>query len=176
MFVSKSARLISPALAAISLFVFAPTPAGAQQQAPCAAEAHRQFDFWVGNWEVTNPDGKVVGTNRITAILGGCVLLEEWQSAGPHSGKSFNIYDAANDKWHQTWVDNGGLLLELDGRLEDGRMVLSGQRPGRDGGEVRHRITWEPLESGDVRQTWDSSTDGGQSWNTVFNGLYSPEE
>ena len=146
------------------------------QEPPCGDEAHRQFDFWVGTWEVTNAQDRVVGTNEISSILGGCVVLEEWQSTGPYSGKSLNIYDAANDKWHQTWVDNGGLLLELDGGLEDGNMVLKGRRPGQDGGEVLHRITWEPLEGGDVRQTWDTSTDDGETWTTQFNGLYSPKE
>jgi len=146
------------------------------QEPPCADEAHHQFDFWVGTWEVTNAQGQVVGTNEISSILGGCVLLEEWQSAGPYSGKSLNIYDAANDKWHQTWVDNGGLLLELDGKLVDGNMVMKGRRPGQDGTEVLHRITWAPLEDGDVRQTWDTSADDGGTWTTLFNGLYTPKE
>jgi hypothetical protein len=146
------------------------------QQSPCAGDAHRQFDFWVGTWEVTNAQGDVVGANQVTSILGGCVLLEEWQSAGPYSGKSFNIYDAANDKWHQTWVDNGGLLLELDGKLVDGNMVLKGVRPGRDGATVIHRITWEPLEGGNVRQTWDTSEDDGQTWTTQFDGRYASME
>ena len=146
------------------------------QQNPCADEAHHQFDFWVGTWEVSNAQGDVVGTNEISSILGGCVLLEEWQSAGPYSGKSLNIYDAANDKWHQTWVDNGGLLLELDGRLVDGSMVMEGRRPGPDGSDVLHRITWEPLAGGDVRQTWDTTADEGQTWTTLFDGRYTPKE
>lgn len=105
---------------ALAFLVPAADALGQGSQQPCADEAHRQFDFWVGTWEVTNAQGNVAGTNRITTILGGCVLLEEWQSnGGPYSGKSLNIYDAANDKWHQTWVDNGGLLLELDGGLKD---------------------------------------------------------
>ncbi len=70
-------------------------------------------------------------------------------------------------------MDNGGLLLELDGGLEEGRMVLSGQRPGREGGTVLHRISWEPLENGDVRQLWETSQDGGETWKGVFEGRYS---
>ena len=165
-------------LAAAMAFLVAAGDARGQQaqQSPCADEAHRQFDFWVGTWEVTNAQGDVVGTNEITSILRGCALLEEWQSAGPYSGKSLNIYDAANDKWHQTWVDNGGLLLELDGKLVDGSMVMAGVRPGRDGVEVMHRITWKPLEGGEVRQTWDTSEDMGQTWTTVFDGRYVRKE
>ena len=96
---------------------------GRAETAPCAAPQNRQFDFWVGDWEVTQPDGTVAGTNRVEIILGGCVLQENWESAnGKSVGHSFNLY-ARDGKWHQTWVDNSGLLLELVGGLEDGRMV-----------------------------------------------------
>lgn len=157
------------------------TPVGAwaqsAQQTPCSAVEYRQFDFWVGTWEVTNAQGNLAGTNRISSILGGCVLLEEWKSnAGPYAGKSLNVYDAAEGAWHQTWVDSGGLLLQLDGGLVDGRMVLEGTRPGPDGSPVRHRITWEPLDGGDVRQTWDTSADDGATWTTQFDGLYARKE
>ncbi len=179
MYVSGSdRRSLSALFAALAVLLVAPgAPAQQAQQPPCAADAHRQFDFWVGTWEVTNAQGNVAGVNQITSILGGCVLLEEWKSnAGPYAGKSFNVYDAARDTWHQTWVDNGGLLLQLDGGLVDGSMVLEGTRPGPDGGEVLHRITWEPLKGGNVRQTWDTSPDGGENWTQQFNGLYSPSE
>jgi hypothetical protein len=157
--------------------ILTPVAAAGQSPAdPCASEQHRQFDFWLGTWEVTNAEGRVVGTNRISSILAGCVLMEEWESAGPFAGKSFNIYDAASNRWHQTWVDNGGLLLELNGKLVDGNMVLEGRRPGPDGTEVLHRITWKPLEGGEVRQMWDSSSDGGKSWATQFDGIYSRKE
>lgn len=162
-------------IAALGLLLTAGDAQGQQSQVPCATEAHHQFDFWLGTWEVTNSQEKVVGTSHISSILDGCVLLEEWQSSGPYSGKSLNIYDAANHTWHQTWVDNGGLLLELDGQLVDGRMVLQGLRPGEDGTAVLHRITWEPLPDGGVRQTWDSSTDDGQTWTTRFDGRYKPK-
>ena len=34
--------------------------------AACADPAYRQFDFWIGEWQVHTPDGKLAGTNRIT--------------------------------------------------------------------------------------------------------------
>ncbi|MFQ5678572.1 MAG: hypothetical protein ACE5HP_03855 [Gemmatimonadota bacterium] len=148
------------------------TPPRAQEA--CADSAHRQFDFWLGEWEVTNPAGKAAGTNRITRILGGCVLREEFTSAsGGYAGTSLNIYDAAGGRWHQTWVDTRGLLLRLDGGLRDGRMVLEGDRVDRQGRSVRDRITWEALEGGRVRQVWTVSRDGGESWSRVFEGIYS---
>ena len=75
--------------------------------------------------------------------------------------------------WHQTWVDANGTLLLLDGGLIDGRMVLTGETPARDGtGTVRHEISWEPLETGQVRQVWRMSRDGGNTWTDAFVGIY----
>jgi hypothetical protein len=34
------------------------------------------------------------------------------------------------------------------------------------------RITWTPLPDGRVRQHWESTTDGGRTWSTVFDGYY----
>jgi hypothetical protein len=145
----------------------------AQGPPSCGAAEYRQFDFWVGTWEVENPQGQLVGTNSITRAFGGCVLVERWQSmTSAHAGSSHNIYDRVTGKWHQTWVDNSGLLLQLDGELKAGRMVLEGTRPRQDGSMVRHRITWEPLPDGRVRQLWETSLDVGQSWNVAFDGLY----
>ncbi len=149
-------------------------PSGAQQQpAPCSADEHRQFDFWVGAWEVRDPAGKVVGHNTIAPILGGCALLEEWTAAGSaYEGKSFNIWDRSRERWHQTWVDVGGTLLELDGGLRDGAMILEGETLDRDGRTIRNRITWTPSDDGTVRQHWETSKDGGATWETAFDGTY----
>ena len=139
---------------------------------PCSGPEHRQFDFWVGDWEVTQPDGTVAGTNRIEIILGGCVLQESWRSANGQSvGHSFNVY-ARDGKWHQTWVDNGGLLLELVGGLEDGRMVMSQERATPDGQTALHEISWTKMETGQVKQHWRATTDDGQTWKDVFVGIY----
>ena len=34
----------------------------------CCTEKHSEFDFWVGSWSVTNPDGTPAGTNSIEKI------------------------------------------------------------------------------------------------------------
>lgn len=150
------------------------TAVGAQPPpAPCSADEYRQFDFWVGEWEVRDPAGKVVGNNTITPILGGCVLLEEWTAAGgAYSGKSFNLFDRSRRRWHQTWVDVGGALLELDGVLRDGVMILEGVTVDREGKTVHNRITWTPSADGKVRQHWETSSDGGSTWATAFDGSY----
>jgi len=147
------------------------TTPGAVAQPPPEA---RQFDFWIGEWEVKEPDGKPAGTNTITVVAGGAGLLENWTGdplAGGGSGKSLNAYNAAKGQWQQFWVGSGGGVLELSGALVHGGMVLAGEHVVR-GQRLLERITWTPNADGSVRQHWQQSTDGGASWRTVFDGLY----
>jgi hypothetical protein len=139
----------------------------------CEAAEHRQFDFWIGEWDVKRGDGTAAGHNTIEAILDGCVLRETYAAtSSPYRGTSLNIYDAGRKQWHQSWVDNTGLLLSLDGGLVDGKMVLRGTTQGPDG-ELLHEIAWTPLEDGRVKQHWRASKDGGGTWKDVFVGFYS---
>lgn len=147
------------------------------QPAACSASAYRQFDFWIGEWDVTNPQGAAAGANTITPILNGCVLHESWTSATGGAGQSHNIYSLQTGQWHQTWVDGTGTLLQLDGGLDaDGKMVMRGTTKGQGGQDVLNEISWEPLEPGQVRQVWRTSTDDGGNWQVVFNGLYTRKQ
>lgn len=139
--------------------------------APCASAEHRQFDFWLGDWQVLGQGGKIAGTNRITRAYDGCVLREQYDTGRGYSGASFNIYDAGRKRWHQTWVDTSGTLLQLDGGLVDGRMVLEGTTVDGKGDSIRHRITWTPNPDGTVRQLWESTNAAGE-WGVAFDGRY----
>ena len=139
--------------------------------ASCDSPEHRQFDFWIGNWEVTTPDGKPPGRNSITRELNGCVLHEHWSGAGGMNGASFNIWDRVKKQWHQTWVSDNGNLLLLDGSFQSGAMQLSGVS-GPPNQPVTNRITWSPAADGSVRQHWEVSNDGGKTWKTAFDGQY----
>jgi hypothetical protein len=153
-------------------------PAAGRAQAPstppaCASAEHRQFDFWAGDWDVRRADGKLAGRNIITREHGGCVLLERYTAAGGYTGSSLNIYDARRKRWHQTWTDNTGQLLELNGEFRDGKMILGGETLDAQGKPTRERITWTPRPDGTVRQLWEQSTDGGATWTVAFDGIYS---
>lgn len=164
-----SLLILAVALSSVSLQAV-PAPA-----APCSAPEYRQFDFWLGDWDVTNPAGKPAGHNRVTREYGGCVLQEHWSGSGGSLGSSFNIYDPVRKIWHQTWVDNIGTLLELEGGMQEGSMVMSGRQLQADGKTLLNRITWTPIGSGGdgkVRQLWETSADGGKTWQVSFDGLY----
>jgi len=141
---------------------------------PCAASEYRQFDFWIGRWEVFGPQGRKAGENVIEAIDGGCALHERWRGQGGFTGTSLNAWDAQARVWRQHWVDNQGGVLRLAGRLEGDRMVLSGAGPHPEQPGVRRlqRITWSPLPGGAVRQLWEQSDDEGVNWSVAFDGRY----
>lgn len=144
------------------------------QTPPCAVSPERkQFDFWIGEWDVATPDGKVVGRSSVTSAYAGCVIREVYNVVGgPYRGESFNTFDTRTGRWHQSWVDNGGLLALFDGGLEHGAMVLVGDGVSPQGAPAKQRMTFTPLPDGRVRQLWESSTDGGGTWKPLFDGYY----
>ena len=150
-----------------------PAPVATPAPPPCQSAEHRQFDFWLGEWEVFRPDGRRAGTNRIASTMGGCALHESWTSADGAHGESFNAWEPNAGEWHQTWVDDSGLLLRLDGGVEDGAMVLRGEAPtwGREGIFLQE-IRWAPRPGGEVQQTGRLSEDGGRTWTVLFDLTY----
>ena len=156
--------------------LIASAQAAPQRPRPCSAPVHRQFDFWLGAWDVTTADGKFAGTNRIELVDGGCALFESWSSGGGgYTGRSLNSV-GGDGRWRQTWVDSSGLRLELVGGLVDGKMVLEGETPasaaGRTPDEEPDHL--EPRGRGPRRQHWETSDDGGKTYTPAFDGMYHP--
>lgn len=147
------------------------------QAKPCSTRPEsRQFDFWVGEWDVYNAQGQLAGTNSVQLILGDCVLTENWTGARGGSGKSFNFYDVNTGKWHQLWVDDRGGVLRLDGEYRDGAMRFAGETVTRDGSKTLERLVFTKLSDNRVRQFWEQSKDGGTNWSVVFDGTYIPRK
>lgn len=140
-------------------------------ESPCSDLAYRQFDFWIGHWQVSVQDGRKVGENLITPVQGGCALREQYTGAGGYAGESLTAYDARRKLWHQTWVDTAGQVLVLQGARVGTDIVLEGASETPSGQSAAHRIRWTPLDDGRVRQHWERRT-GSTPWETVFDGYY----
>ena len=138
----------------------------------CKSKDYQSFDFWLGEWKVSSKNSTNVSHNKISKINDGCGLLEEYTTPTGFKGKSLNIFNKQDGLWHQTWVDNSGLLLQLKGQLQSNSMIMQGYSIDKSGNRLLNQISWQPLESGDVRQHWQVSKDGGKNWQTVFDGLY----
>ena len=143
---------------------------------PCMYDEHyRQFDFWLGTWDV-RPNGQPnapPARNVISKIHDGCVVLESWSAPGS-TGQSFNIYDRTRNKWFQKWVDNSGGLHEYVGELRDGNMALEGDTPAPrpSTSRVRTRLTFFPRPDGSVRQFSERTTDDGKTWQVNYDLIY----
>lgn len=140
--------------------------------AACDNSQYREFDFWLGQWQVSSATNENVSHSKITLINNGCGLLEEYKTASGFQGKSLNIFDAQTQQWHQTWIDSSGSLLMLSGDLEDNSMVMTGKTHDKEGQVILNKITWTPFKNGDVRQHWQTSSNNGSTWKTIFDGLY----
>ncbi len=152
------------------LLTIAMTASAEDPPTPCSSPEHQQFSFWLGKWTAYSREGKKLGTNHLHKVMGDCAMQENWVG-GKFRGTSYNFYDEASKQWHQTWIDNSGGHLLLQGALVNGSMQLSGKRARSDGEVVTDRITWTTLEDGRVRQHWQSTT-YGDTWNYVFDGYY----
>jgi len=139
----------------------------------CCTEKHTEFDFWIGEWTVTNPDGTAAGTNSIDKIQDNCILRENWTSAkGKFTGTSNNFYNFKAKQWEQIWIDNQGSNLHLKGNKNGNQMILrTDESINKNGQPFYHRVTWTHNEDGSVRQYWETITNS-KNISVVFDGLY----
>jgi tetratricopeptide (TPR) repeat protein len=140
--------------------------------APCRTPEYRQFDFWIGDWEVQDPAGQIVGHNLVTLEQSGCLIVEHWTGAGgAETGASFNYYDIRDSKWHQLYLDNSGnagAFPAMAGSLMGERMVLVTDETKNP----VHRWTWYSLAPGRVRQMGEQSSDGQKTWQVSWDAVY----
>ncbi|MBO6880586.1 hypothetical protein [Winogradskyella sp.] len=139
----------------------------------CCTDKHSEFDFWIGTWEVTNPDGTKAGENVIEKVQDKCVLQENWTSASPgYTGTSNNFYNYKTKQWEQIWVDNKGQSLHLKGNKVGNQMIMrTDDETNAEGKTFFHRVTWTDNKDGTVRQLWETITEGSETV-IAFDGLY----
>jgi hypothetical protein len=149
----------------------AQTPA---PQYPCEDDKRFDaFDFWVGEWDVRGPAGKLAGGNVITKSHNSCVLIEHWTSVNGGTGMSINYFDHAEEEWVQIWNSGSGSQINIRGGLTADGMLLVGiiHTVGNDTTQP-FRGLWTELPDGRVRQFFEISADGGETWATWFDGYY----
>jgi hypothetical protein len=145
----------------------------AKSATPCmVTPEHRQFDFWIGEWNVMTTQGQLAGTSSIQRVVDGCVIFENWTGTQGGNGKSFNYYDKNDSKWHQLWVGSGGGAVNFSGEYKDGAMRYEAVSLAANGTKTLQRMTFFKLEGDKVRQLWETSTDDGKTWTAAFDGMY----
>lgn len=145
---------------------------------PCRTQKEfQQFDFWIGQWDVTpwagvSAPGQPPGFNDVHPILEKCIVFENWKGPSGGEGKSFNYYDTNLGKWRQIWMADNGSALDYTGEFRDGAMRFAGWTLDARGQRVEQKLTFTPIDANTVRQTFEASSDGGKTWTVTFDGRY----
>jgi len=157
----------------IILALSLPTILNAQESCPCCTTNHQAFDFWIGDWEVKDANGKVVGYNLIEKHTGKCILNKNWTSAGANRGKSYNYFDVKDNTWNQVWIDNSGYSLVTKGAMVGKSIVLkSAYLTDEKGVKYANQIKWTPNNDGTITQLWTTVDEAGNDIATLFLGIY----
>jgi hypothetical protein len=149
------------------------SPDGANKFPCVEKEEFRAFDFWLGEWDVHIADGRQAGKNSIKSAEHGCVLVENWTNVSGGTGMSINYLDKVTGEWVQIWNDASGSQINIRGGLTDDGMLLVGTIYNVANDTMfPFRGLWTPLPDGRVRQFFEQSADGGESWSPWFEGFY----
>jgi len=134
------------------------------QEAGLSTQPENEFDFWLGEWNVTwGETGK--GTNNIERILGGKIIQENFIAPDLH-GMSVSSFDPERGVWCQTWVDSNGSYLDFTGRFEDDRMILTRNAIVR-GEACRQRMVWYDIGESKLKWNWERSDDNCKTWRVL---------
>lgn len=155
----------------------APAPSGPPAPPPpaCTAPEHRQFDFWVGRWDVY-PTGtqRLVAHSLIERLHGDCVIRETWMPLRGGGGTSLNTWRPDEHRWRQLWADAQNNWTDFSGGMEGDAMVLTASVRNPDGSAGLTRMSYTRGADGSVRQAGTQSNDGGRTWTPTFDFTYRP--
>jgi hypothetical protein len=141
----------------------------------CRAAEYRQLDYTIGRFRVVAGSGELAGELRVEPVLARCMLRGHWRGAIAGQGEATTWYDRHTQTWQRVFVNDDGHSLRLAGRVEDGRLVLTGRNAFFDGRVGLHRMSWQPQADGSIRQLWELSMDEGRTWETLLASQAIPE-
>jgi hypothetical protein len=161
----------------------APAAAPAPRPLPrCDRPEHRQFDYWVGEWDVRPAGQSDTAPTPLGNVVrledGGCVVTEHWTTP-QMSGRSLNVFDRTRGEWHQTWVDSTGGLHEYWGAANaDGDLVFHGTTPVAAAGNARQTVRLTFFNLGPDRRApsrirqFSEVLGGDGRWTTSYDLMY----
>jgi hypothetical protein len=134
----------------------------------------REFDFWVGEWDVfVTGTAMYAGNSVIEKISGGCAILENWKSS-VSEGKSLNFIDDSSLKWKQVWVGSypNGKQDFVNGEYKDSAMRFTFSTRDAQGKFVQGKFTFFNEGQNQVRQLNETSSDNGKTWIVNYDFTY----
>lgn len=142
----------------------------------CGSPESRQFDFWIGDWDVSPGQSPVIVADSVIRLEDqGCVILENWRPFRDAHGHSITTYDAAAGKWRQSWADAGGTITQYAGVQDaDGVIRLENLGPGPEDGRPaeKRRMNFARTDENTVRQWGELYDEATQTWKTEWSFTY----
>ena len=148
------------------------------KNSPCSALEASQFDFWIGDWNLTYND-TLHATNHVEKIMGGCTVQENFHDPNTnYNGKSWSVYNKNINQWQQTWVDDQGGYISLTGGMQgDSIILLTAEKKVPSNisatGKIVNRMVYHNITKDAFNWDWESSTDGGNTWKNNWHIHYS---
>lgn len=146
----------------------------AQRPPGCTSPETRQFDFWVGDWDVSLSGTEVlVGESTISMEDEGCDLIESWRPFVGAHGHSINAYDPHDRLWHQTWVDATGQTTNSSGTFDGGAMRLNNNSPPPPSmPNLRRRMNFQAIDANSLRQWGERFDEKTRQWTVAWDLTY----
>ena len=154
-------------------------PLTAQQA--CSDPQYREFDFWIGEWDLNNRyrvndqvGWRDIGsaTNHVFPVAGGCAIVELWDGyLGPNHIRGFSVraWDYVDEEWKLvlSWPQqNRPSFGMLSGRFRHGRGDFFSESRNADGGLVMTRYSFADITPTSLRWNDGTSLDSGRTWAT----------
>jgi hypothetical protein len=140
-----------------------------QRPPACVQPEQRQFDFWVGEWDVS-PTGSpvIVAESSITLADEDCVVIENWRPFRNGSAHSISMYDAQTRHWRQFYAGAAVPLATYTGNL-DSEGVL---RFDVDNSAPRTRMNYQRIDANTIRQWGEQFNETTREWSTQWDLTY----
>lgn len=173
----------------------AASPTGALAQAttpdaplPCAAPEARQFDFFLGDWQIDQTIRTAAGTyetyparTSVRLAAGGCALVEDWigtvrffwagmTEPAELRGLSVRAWNPAAARWEIYWLDTMQPQFgePFTGTFAGGRGVFTRRSRAPDGTPQTVRITFEQPADGVVEWSLEVTGAAGGTWQRLW--------
>jgi len=155
------------------LSLAAPTFAAPDPETCSANKESRQFDYWLGEWNITYPGAPDGSTSKVYLELDKCLIIESWDGGKGHTGENIFGYSFNDKSWHGMFADNQGRVHVFEGKVAQGSAEFLGPSRGPNGEAVLNRLKVVRLAPDKLEQTWEKSSDNGATWTALFRLEYS---
>ena len=92
-----------------------------------------QMSFLIGDWQVTDSSGNILGDSTFTLEKAGGMIREDWIAEDGSTAQGYSYFDSKTDQWKMSWMDSHDTLTETAGQWSANSLVMVGSIVTRHG-------------------------------------------